>query len=1198
MVWALRQLDRRYGFRRIYQYERFGPRFLIWGFRTAGFVRSETTQATSKATSKSVFYRISGLQRGISQERVWSIIKQYLRKDEDEISADITVLPACDNSRDSSAIAIARFPRHQHPDFLAELTHNPLGEITIMPDNKKGFSEPLVFDRHFHGFTQLYPTSDNHPVRADIIAITGMDGHAYGSWMSRQVDNVMWLRDFLARDLPDCRTMIYGYHSKLLASNMSQLEEYGRLFLTEIEKIRDTKELQRRPLIFICHSYGGVLLSHCLVRANALEDEQRRSLYKSTYGMLFFGTPHRGSPKDDVLKMVEQAHPNRVPALMQTAPGSGELKLQLQLFADLVRDRQIGSFYETEPTPVPSQVDGRWQRVGRPVIQVSEPSATLQFPGFRERKIPVNANHTNMVKFNTRMDPTYTTVLKMLREFVRDAPKVVSQRYDLSLGDTGRKVTVPFSRSVHLYGRTDILTRLEEIFDSTNHHCRVALTGLGGIGKSAIATKYAHRYLEKHPDASVFWVRSSTAARFSQSYRELAKDLKLAGWDDPNVDILKLVYDYLSDERSGPWLMVLDGADDRSLLSMNNARQENSTGYYYPLSSNLPQGLHGSILITSRDRRVAEDLTGSISSIIPVHALDEADSIYLLRERSGDKHSPDEDAIELAKSLDNHALAITQAAAFISNGLPRMNITKYLSLYRKALKHQEPEILIPQAVSVAWQLSFDTIRKHYPYSFKLLALMSLFHFNDVPDFLFIDNTPRYEADGSLFEKDLAPLLRFSLIVLDGEKFDMHRLVQHATRSWLLANHEIHQRVREARVLIAEAFPDLSAGYEHGEKCQALLPHAEAVLSMDAGPENVRQRKQRGKILYNIAYFEYTKGDYAAALKHFAAAKQVQSEFLKEDDKQLLQTTTMYYRLLSKRGQGEMAVRQVDSELSSLHQRSPDSVYSNQYLALLEERARIMLDDGNLKEAEKDVRTVLDYMMQRDGVLEVHKLDAKRTLARALNLRGEPEQAEPLMREVLERRKQLWGLDHVDTLKSVLDLAECLANQGRYDEAEPHFETASTGLKKFPGEENMRAEKAQRIWEEARAASKQHGLPTVRRKLHRMWRLLKLRMFYSPSTSVGYMTHNRPTSGWWRYMALAFVLITFALALERNQLLRWFERRNEEWSGHHRQIRRQMKDNEAVDRDQDEKIRRLEKEIQEVRELNAKLAKAVHGSGVR
>lgn len=68
-----------------------------------------------------------------------------------------------------------------------------------------------------------------------------MDGHAYGSWMSREGSNsAMRLRDFLAQDLPDCRTMIYGYHSKLLATNMSQLREYGRMFLSEIERVRST----------------------------------------------------------------------------------------------------------------------------------------------------------------------------------------------------------------------------------------------------------------------------------------------------------------------------------------------------------------------------------------------------------------------------------------------------------------------------------------------------------------------------------------------------------------------------------------------------------------------------------------------------------------------------------------------------------------------------------------------------------------------------------------------------------------------------------------------------------------------------------------------------------------------------------------------------------------------------------------------
>lgn len=97
-------------------------------------------------------------------------------------------------------------------------------------------------------------------------------------------------------------------------------------------------------------------MSNSMVMASTAEKESENSIYKSTYGMMFFGTPHRGSPKDDILKMVEHAYPNRVPALTETAPDSAALKLQLQLFTELVRDRKVASFYETEPTAAPSQV--------------------------------------------------------------------------------------------------------------------------------------------------------------------------------------------------------------------------------------------------------------------------------------------------------------------------------------------------------------------------------------------------------------------------------------------------------------------------------------------------------------------------------------------------------------------------------------------------------------------------------------------------------------------------------------------------------------------------------------------------------------------------------------------------------------------------------------------------------------------------
>jgi hypothetical protein len=53
----------------------------------------------------------------------------------------------------------------------------------------------------------------------------------------------MWLRDFLSEDIPHCRTMIYGYNSKLSTHGIDTIMDYGREFMEEIKKIRNTKEV-------------------------------------------------------------------------------------------------------------------------------------------------------------------------------------------------------------------------------------------------------------------------------------------------------------------------------------------------------------------------------------------------------------------------------------------------------------------------------------------------------------------------------------------------------------------------------------------------------------------------------------------------------------------------------------------------------------------------------------------------------------------------------------------------------------------------------------------------------------------------------------------------------------------------------------------------------------------------------------------
>lgn len=52
----------------------------------------------------------------------------------------------------------------------------------------------------------------------------------------------MWLRDFLSKDLPNCRTMIYGYNSKLSSFGNDTIIDYGREFLEGIKRIRNTQK--------------------------------------------------------------------------------------------------------------------------------------------------------------------------------------------------------------------------------------------------------------------------------------------------------------------------------------------------------------------------------------------------------------------------------------------------------------------------------------------------------------------------------------------------------------------------------------------------------------------------------------------------------------------------------------------------------------------------------------------------------------------------------------------------------------------------------------------------------------------------------------------------------------------------------------------------------------------------------------------
>ena len=119
------------------------------------------------------------------------------------------------------------------PEFLKRLKADPLYTHQF----KMG-DDDIVFDQSFHGLTQLYnPSVDSTEITADVVAITGLDGHAYGSWSGGN-PKCMWLRDFLSKDLPKCRVMIYGYNSKLSTPGLQTIADFGRGLREELLRAR------------------------------------------------------------------------------------------------------------------------------------------------------------------------------------------------------------------------------------------------------------------------------------------------------------------------------------------------------------------------------------------------------------------------------------------------------------------------------------------------------------------------------------------------------------------------------------------------------------------------------------------------------------------------------------------------------------------------------------------------------------------------------------------------------------------------------------------------------------------------------------------------------------------------------------------------------------------------------------------------
>lgn len=576
--------------------------------------------------------------------------------------------------------------------------------------------------------------------------------------------------------------------------------------------------------------------------------------------------------------------------------------------------------------------------------------------------------------------------------------------------------------------------------------------------KSQIAIEFAYRTRDRHPDAWVFWVHASDAARFKEAYRAIALKLHLPGRDNPTVDVMQLVYDWLCNEKSGPWLMILDNADDPSIFTQqyrqSTVAATAASHQSGQLARYLPDTASGSILVTSRFDPAGIALVGTRGLLVKVDCMSQESSTQLLKAKLAyDKldEATESKVAELVELLGGVPLAISHAAAYIDNK-QRMSITKYVDRF-KANEESQASLLsfnnndlrrdagVSNSVIVTWQLSFEQISEVQHDSVEILFLMSMLDKDEIPETIIRD-----EMTESEFDNAIEPLLEYSLITeaVAAKTFTMHWLVQLATRTWLRQRDELQHWQLKSIMRVIDHFP--GGRSEAIPESDIWLPHARLVVTYLPNVSDPAVRLAQAQLNRRMACLAYHKCDSSSAQRFAQKSSDPCRELLGPSHLWTRDTLFLIAMIHTDMDRLDAAERMAEEILA----------YETSILGLNHERildrkaflAGVYFLQGHHLEAEKLFLEIIDHCEKFSkpdpGSVSSYKLP----LANCIMCQGRLEEAVKLYLRVVEERKQILGEDHLDTLIPMISLADAYERLDRWNSVEEVLVQVNSKLKKF------------------------------------------------------------------------------------------------------------------------------------------------------
>lgn len=598
---------------------------------------------------------------------------------------------------------------------------------------------------------------------------------------------------------------------------------------------------------------------------------------------------------------------------------------------------------------------------------------------------------------------------------------------------------------------------------------RLALFGLGGVGKTQLALEYVYWLKEPQPHISIFWVHANNAERFRDAFMTIAETYGLPGYDDPQVDILLVVKKWLEKRESGRWLMVIDNADEIQLFygRPTNDANDSPDGNETNLARYIPDCSHGTILITTRDKKTGFRLTNG-SQLVEVGNMGLDESEELLRDKlEGIDLLRGTGLQDLASRLEYLPLALVQAASFIREN--SISVPRYLTLLDRGDHHfvellsEEFEAVgrdtqTPHAITSTWILSFEQIQKQNEFAGRLLSFMSCLDRQAIPSEILQLYSIRYHIDKDVIPeieltRALGILISFSFITegSDGH-FTMHRLVQLVSQKWLVRKGIHRYSAGDALQVVNSIYPIKCRDPENWGRCNSYLAHAYAVLK---GEYTESQDLENSACLaWKLAKFLESAGHYTKAESLYLKAEESLRNGKHERSPLMLDCVTDLAGLYADLGRAYEAEEHQMQWLEAI----ADALEQEQYSKIIE-KCKLAGDyhrEGRLEEADLLQAEIVRSAVMLEQDPSVASLDFLEGLSTTYIHQLRWKEAEALLLYILTLYNTITTKGFNTSLRVIhakCNLAVVYHNQGRLEESMDLKLEELKGMKAVYGDEH-------------------------------------------------------------------------------------------------------------------------------------------------